>query len=831
LNSFVGRQDQLAGIANTLQTAPLLTLVGVGGVGKTRLGLRAAAMARERYAHGAWLVELARVSDPSGVAPEVVRTLGVREQLGSSPLESLRSVLRTRQLLLVLDNCEHVITACAELAAVLLRSCPDLCILATSREALGVAGESVHQVPPFPVASTDEPTTALPESAAIELFVERARGMEPSFELTPETTSSVARICALVDGLPLAIELAAARAPTMHPAEIALRLGDPLNLLTVGPRSAPARQQTLRAAIDWSYQLLIEPERVLLRRLALFRGGFTRETATTVCADPALSASEIDDLLDRLVAQSLVVSSRQPHHTRFHLLETVRQYCLGRLADAGEVTSLHERHRDWCISLVEGVAVESPLGLALDAEHAGRLDPEMDNIRSALSWTIGSGQGDAAARLAVGVTSSCFAHGNFSECRSWANAVLDCGSTSPPSPQMALIGTAAGVMAFNQGDFSGAEELLGRALDLARAANSEYAAMFTESRLGRLAHQRGDLPEAKALLERSLVSLTDMGGPWEAIAVVMGDLTLTYLELGDTAKATALLRTAAELATPARTPFMSARFIITEAQLAERRGVYPEADRLLAEALGVQRAIGDQVGILESLILRGTIAVDRGEPSVAAELLLEALDLAVSFGSKIRLARLLEALAAWLVDWQPETCVRMAAAAEQLRAALHAVPFPREQARLGRYLQTARQRLGQRVYRDVWTGAAAVTLETTVVEAREAIFAFQAGQPPEASPARSETDDALSQREREVAILVTAGLSNREIAQRLVVTNKTAEAHVAHILNKLGFTRRVQIATWGLRHGLVTPGAVINTDFDRDIALEAPPRYSGGRPR
>jgi non-specific serine/threonine protein kinase len=808
LNSFVGRRDQLADIANSLQTAPLLTLVGLGGVGKTRLALRAATAARERYAHGVWFVELARISDPSGVVPEVARTLGVRERLDSSPLESLCSVLRTQQRLLVLDNCEHVIGACAELAASLLRNCPDLCVLATSREALGVAGETVYQVPPFPVPSPDKPSPELlPKSEAIDLFVDRARATEPGLELTHQTTSSIGRICALLGGLPLAIELAAARSITMSPVEIARRLDDPLNLLTLGPRSAPARQQTLRAAIDWSYNLLTEAEGTLLRRLTVFRAGFTREAATSVCADSVVLARQIDDLLDRLVAQSLLISLKQTEHTRFHLLEIVRQYCWSRLEDAGEVTRLRERHRDWCISLVEGVALESRLGLALDAEHARRLDPEMDNVRSALSWTIDTGQAGAAARLAVGVTSSCFAHGNFHECRSWATAVLNCSSTSPPTAEMALIGTAAGVMAFNQGDFSGAEELLGRALDLARGANNDYAVTFTESRLGRLAHQRGDLWQAKSLLERSLGRLTESGSPWEAIAVVMGDLAVTYLELGDTPQATELLRAVADLATPARTPFMSARFLITEAQLAERRGDYPHANRLLAEAVDVQRALGDQVGVLESLILRGTVAVHSRDRHLAARLLLEALDLALLFGSKIRLARLLEALAAWLVDWQPEACVKMAAAAEQLRNALHAVPFPTEQARLGRYLQTARQQLGQRVYGDIWAGAPAVSLDTTLVEAREVVLAFQAGRPPDTTPAHFGTDVALSPREREVAILVTCGLSNREIARELVVTNKTAEAHVAHILNKLGFTRRVQIATWGMRRGLVSPEA------------------------
>ncbi|MBV9324596.1 MAG: AAA family ATPase [Chloroflexi bacterium] len=301
-----------------MQTAPLLTLVGVGGVGKTRLAARTATAARGRYAHGAWLVELARITDPAGVTPEVARALGVRERPGSSPLETLRAVLRHRQLLLVLDNCEHVVTVCAELAASLLQACPDLCILATSREALGVAGETVYHVPPFPMASTQEATADLVENDAIDLFVERARTLEPAFELTPQTSSSITRICALLDGLPLAIELAAARPTAMSPPEIARRLDNPLSVLTMGPRSAPARQQTLRAAIDWSYQLLAEPEQTLLRRLAVFRGGFTRGAATSVCTDVELPGGQIDDLLDRLVAQSLLVGVKQPEHTRFH---------------------------------------------------------------------------------------------------------------------------------------------------------------------------------------------------------------------------------------------------------------------------------------------------------------------------------------------------------------------------------------------------------------------------------------------------------------------------------------------------------------------------------
>jgi ATP/maltotriose-dependent transcriptional regulator MalT len=263
---------------------------------------------------------------------------------------------------------------------------------------------------------------------------------------------------------------------------------------------------------------------------------------------------------------------------------------------------------------------------------------------------------------------------------------------------------------------------------------------------------------------------------------------------------------------------MSARFVTTQAHVAARDGDSARAVELLAEAVNAQRANDDQVGVLESVILRSTIAIDGGDRSVAASLLGEALDLAQTFGSRIRLARLLETIAALLVDWRPAACVRMAAAAEQLRTTLRAVPFPSEQARTGLHLRNARQRLGHRVYGEIWAAAPTVTLDATLAEARDLIHAFQAGRPHEAKPASSGGDDALSQRELEVASLVTRGLSNREIAAELVVANKTAEAHVAHILNKLGFTKRIQIATWGMRRGLLTLDAGASTASDRASA-------------
>jgi predicted ATPase/DNA-binding CsgD family transcriptional regulator len=798
LTSFVGRQDELADIARMLHTAPLLTLVGVGGIGKTRLATRTAVAARERYAHGAWLVELAPVSNSAGVATEVARTLGIRERPGSTTVETLCDVLRGRQLLLVLDNCEHVVAACADLAPTLLQTCADLCILATSREALGVAGESVYRVPPLPVPRPEELGESLSRGTAIDLFVDRTRALEPTFELTQQTGKSVARICQLLDGLPLAIELAAARTITMSPTEIERRLDDPLRLLTVGPRSAPARQQTLRAAIDWSYQLLAEPEQTLLRRLAIFRGGFDRQAVAAVGTDGELSAAQVDDLLDRLVAQSLLVSVKQEERVRFHLLETVHQYCWSRLEEVGEVAHVRERHRDWCLSLVEGVVVES-----FDADEVARLQPDLENLRSALSWAIGSSQVDAAMRLAMALAISWFFHGSFSEGRSWLTAVFDLAATRSTSPNVPFMAAYAGSMAFNQGDFSGAEQLFHRAIDLAQASGNLAAVVYAESRLGRLAYQRGDLRSAKQLAEDALERLAANSSPWEAI--VRGDLGFICLELGDTARAAELFRSISANATPAQSRFLHARLLNAQAHLAEWVADYAEANRLLGQAIDAERATGDQTGVLESLVLRGAVAVQCGDLGLAASVLLEALDGAVLFGTRMRLARLFEAIATLLADWQPEACVRLAAAAEQLRTTLGAVPLPSEQTRLGRYVQTAKQRLGQRAYGAIWADAPNVPLDTSLIRARELVLAFQAGRPPESPPAPS-GGEGLSQREREVAILVTRGLSNREIAEELVVSGKTAEAHVAHILNKLGFTNRVQIATWGMRHRLDATG-------------------------
>ncbi|MBV9355331.1 MAG: hypothetical protein JO023_07365 [Chloroflexi bacterium] len=346
LDSFVGRQAEIEAVASELRGARLVTLTGCGGVGKTRLALRVAGQASHEYACRAW-VGLSAV----GEGPRLGRAVAAAIQTGDRGLlETLVATLRGQRLLLVLDNCEHVIGRCAELAVRVLRGCAGVRILATSREPLMVPGEQVHPVMPLSLPGADDPFERLAENEAVRLFVERARARTAHFELTPETAARTAGICRAVDGVPLAIELAAARTATMTLGEIARRLDDPLALLDGSGRAAPARQRSLRASLDWSHDLLSEPEQRLLRRLAIFGDPFTLENAAAVCSDRQLPSADVARWLERLVVQSLLLTEEHAGATRFRLTSLVRQYGLARLEQAGELAPLQERYRAWRVA-------------------------------------------------------------------------------------------------------------------------------------------------------------------------------------------------------------------------------------------------------------------------------------------------------------------------------------------------------------------------------------------------------------------------------------------------------------------------------------------------
>src|SRR5919112_376772 len=399
LSSFVGREEELTEVKRLLENNRLLTLTGSGGCGKTRLALAAARKVVERFENGVWMVELASLAEPSLVPQAVASTLGVRERPGSSLTVVLSDYLRTRNLLLILDNCEHLIDVCAELTEAWLHSCPALRVFATSREALGITGEVAWPVPSLSLPDLRRlpDPEGLPRYESSRLFVERTVAVRPDFTLTEQNASAVAEVCYRLDGIPLAIELAAARTKVLSVQEISTRLGDSFRVLTAGSRTATSRQRTLRATMDWSHELLCQKERVLFRRLSVFAGGFTLGAPESICAGEGLQSDEELELLSHLVDKSLVNMWEDRTGTRYRLLETIRQYGWERLEEVGEAAHVRERHAGYYLAVAE--EAEPELKGERQVTWLERLETEHENLRVTMAWLLGRGESEEAARL------------------------------------------------------------------------------------------------------------------------------------------------------------------------------------------------------------------------------------------------------------------------------------------------------------------------------------------------------------------------------------------------------------------------------------------------
>jgi predicted ATPase/DNA-binding SARP family transcriptional activator len=425
--SFVGREHEMVEIKRALAMTRLLTLTGAGGSGKTRLALEIARDLVGGYPDGVWLVELAALSEGELVPQAVAGALGVQEQRGRPLTDTLVETLRAKRILLVLDNCEHLIDATAHLADILFSSCSRLKVLATSREALGVEGEVLWRVPPLSVPEADRSPAALGELTrydAVRLFVERARLRSPDFEVTPQNAGAVTQICRTLEGIPLAMELAAARVGALSLEQILQRLKDSLKLLTGGSRTATARQRTLRGALDWSHELLPEDERVLFRRLSSFAGGWTLEGAEAVGASGGIEEEDVLDLLTNLVDKSLVVTEvRAADVVRYRMLEPVRQYALERLEESGEVMEIQRRHAEYFLALAE--EAEPAVEGAQQATWLERLETEHDNLRAALSWSLERvEEAELGLRVGAALGEFWYLRGYFGEGRRWLEEAL-----------------------------------------------------------------------------------------------------------------------------------------------------------------------------------------------------------------------------------------------------------------------------------------------------------------------------------------------------------------------------------------------------------------------
>ncbi len=623
LTSFVGRVEEIAILRDLVGRTRLLTLTGSGGVGKTRLALALADSLVDHHSDGVWLVELAAVSEPGLVPDAVAQVLGVREEADRTFAATLIDYLKDRRLLLVLDNCEHLVAACAALTGALLRACPHLHVLATSREALAVAGEQRYRVPSLPVPNLVRlpPPEQLAESAAVALFVARAQERRPDFALTAHNARIVAVVCTQLDGIPLAIELAAARVDSLGVEGIAARLDDRFRLLTGGPRTVLPRQRTLRAALDWSYDLLSLAEQALLDRLSVFAGGCTLAAAESVCGGDGLEHGEILDLLGSLVNKSLIQAEEAGGEVRYGLLETVRQYGQERLAAAGGAERLRDRHLAWYLALAEAAA---PHLRSLDqTTWLDRLEVEHDNLRAALRWAKERGATEEALRLAGALGFFWLARGNFGEGRSWLEGALAAGEGGSGATRARAI-QAVGDLAHWQGNFREAAARFEQSLALYQVLGDTNGVAFSLHGMAIMVERQGDYTRAMHLHEESLALYREVGNR-EGIATSLDQLAWVAHLQGEYESAAALYEESRALHREVGTLSGVAYCLNGLGCVAERQGTYVKAATLQEEALVLWQAVGSGIGITWSLVNLGWALLAQGEDERATAVLEESL--------------------------------------------------------------------------------------------------------------------------------------------------------------------------------------------------------------
>lgn len=609
LNSFIGRQRELADVRGLLATTRLLTLTGAGGSGKTRLAAEAVTGMASRYADGIAWVEFSSLRDATLVPLHVAAALEVRDHPGLSPEEGLRVEIQSREMLLVLDSCEHVVDAAARLATSPLRGCPGLTILATSREALGVPGERAWLVPPLALPR-DEDAGGDP-SESEQLFVDRARAVLPAFDLSDANRGAVARICARLDGIPLALELAAARIRVLPPERLAERLDDAFKVLTAGSRTALPRHKTLRETIDWSYELLSEREQALLQRLAVFGGSFTLEAVEQVCADDRVSAGEILDVLAALVDKSLVNLELRGQEARYGLLDTMRQYALDKLGAADTVDRWRERQAHWALTLAEEAAPHI-FGGASDEGWLRRLDAEADNLRAAAIWAEAApSRADVALRLCIALHWYWYALGRFREGRQRLDMALRHPDDVPPLTR-ALALLAYGHVGLWQGEAGGMVPPLREALAILRAEGEPHQVAYGLASLGAGLCLSGEVAEARVVLAECLQIvdqlpeqvLSAFSRYWDGIAALAD---------GDVQHALATLETGLDIAWRIGNQPSIGHSLAMLGRVHWSRGDLDHSLAAYREALAVHAAIHDAWGLVQAIEGIARIRLARGD--------------------------------------------------------------------------------------------------------------------------------------------------------------------------------------------------------------------------
>ena len=736
--SFIGRDVDLAAIAKLLATVRLLTLTGSSGSGKTRLAREAGTVAAAEHADWVWLVDLAPIGSPELVAPAAAAALAVREEPGRPLADSIAARLRGSDALLIIDNCEHVVAAAAELIAGLLAACPALRVLATSQTRLGVPGEAIWPVPPLSIPPAEDDLAVVVEAESVRLLCDRAALARPGFSLTARNAANIAEICRRLDGIPLAIELAAARLSTLTPAQLAARLGNRFGVLTGGSRTKPARHRTLRAAISWSHDLLDQQEQVCFRRMAVFSGGCTIDAAEAVCADASLPAEAVLDTVTSLVDRSLLTTEERCGSMRYGMLESVRQYAREQLVQSGEDDQVSRRHLAWLLDL----AGRADLDGADQSAWLDLLEADHDNFRAGLEWALAARQADSALALTGALAAFWVVRGYAGEGRHWLGAALSAATAheDPRARATALDGAAQlafahadfpaeweylqeslgiwrelgqaaqvaqclsdlAMVAHVRGEFGAARSLLDEALTSARLAGDQRQIAMALNGLGRLALHQDDPPQAAAYLEESLASIRQTGDLRRA-TVILGNLALATRNQGRISLARARMDEQLASARELGDRKLIGWALTNLGRAAVEAGDLTAARARQDEALYLAEAIGDRRLEMYALTNRGEVCQASKDYPAARAFHQRSLELAQALGEPRIVADNLEELArVEAADASPALAARLLGAAQALRERMSEPITGPDLARHDHVIANVRRALGDEQYQAAW---------------------------------------------------------------------------------------------------------------------------------
>jgi predicted ATPase/DNA-binding winged helix-turn-helix (wHTH) protein len=717
---FLGREKEVAAAEQLLQRpdVSLVTITGPGGIGKTRLAVQLASRLVEQFSGGTYFVSLSSLSDPGLLASVIVQALGIREAGTQSPMEVLKANLRRSgrsPKLLLLDNFEHLVGGVPTVVE-LLSVASKLKVLVTSRSALHVYGENEFPVPPL--ALPEQPVSTvevLSQSPAVALFVQRAVAAKPDFQLTPENAAAVAEICARLDGLPLAIELAAARVKVLSPTAMRTRLSSRLQLLTGGARDMPHRHQTLRAAMDWSYDLLTPTEQKLFRRLSVFVGGCTLEGAEAVCDAKGDLGLDVLDGMESMVDKSLAQRDEQSDgEPRFVMLETIREYALEKLEASGEKALTKRAHAAYCLVLAEERATEQ-VG-TVSADWLAHYGVEHDNFRAAVEWLTETEDAEWGLRLGGALFRYWEMHEYLAEGRARLDKLLKIAGAQAPTKARSRALFAAGVLGVEQGDYAAAEALIRESMEISRQLGNAEGAAVCLNALAVSARDRGDIPSARSLFEESLTVWREVGDP-KAVASAVSNLANIVRLQGDNTRARSLYAECLSIFSGLGDRAGVAWSMNYQGDVARDQGDPAAARALYEESLEIFRELGDRWGIAGTLADLGNLASDQGNYSMAQDLYRQSIRIFQELEHKRGIARLLECFACSAsVQLEAERSLRLAGAAAALRQNIGAPLTPAEHAKLEASLHTARQALGSTGGGTAWSEGWALPIEKAIEE-------------------------------------------------------------------------------------------------------------------